>query len=419
MEDEIDLQKYILLLIKNWAWIVGVSLVFAVGAYLLSKFVLAPTYEAKALVLIVPSRYSLTFDPKFQTESSSELLYFRPTAQLAESDTTMQALRDAWIDQGGDPETTIEKIEGITEVELDTASNSMKLIVRTDNAQMSTDLVNLWGTILVQKANALFGEDLESGDTLQAQFVQIEADRETAKQALVAYEAQNQTNILTTELTVKQTVYSQLLTDQAKLTQILADLSSLQAQLRGLPSSQPIASDIELTALLLQLKAYNLDLTLPQLQWNPSTSDTLRTVGVLNTSLDQLRTVMEQKALDLAQQIDPLQAEILQIQSQVADMQATGEKLRQNYQVASDTYLTLDRKMKETQISNEVSGSVVKLGSRAKVPTEPVGPRTLLNTLIAGVLGLMLSVFGIFARDFWVNVPEDQQPFHHAQPKKA
>lgn len=419
MEDEIDLQKYILLLIKNWAWIASISLVFALGAFLASKFVLAPTYEAKALVLIVPSRYSLTFDPKFQTESSSELLYFRPTAQLAESDTTMQALRDAWIAQGGAPETTIESLEGITEVELDIASNSMKLLVRTDNAQDSTDLVNLWATILVQKANALFGEDLEGGDTLQAQFIQIEADREAAQQALVAYEAQNQLGLLTTELNVKQTTYSQLLTEQVKLTQILQDLASLQTQLSGLPSSQPLPSEIELTALLLQLKAYNLDTSLPQLQWTPSTSETPRTASALKTALEQLRTVMEQKALELAQQLAPLQAEILQIQGQLADLQATSEKLRQNYQVASDTYLTLDRKMKETQISNEVSGSIVKLGSRAKVPTEPIGPRSLLNTLIAGVAGFLLSVFGIFARDFWVHIPENQQPFRHANAAKS
>lgn len=415
MEDEIDLQKYILLLIKNIPWIAVVSLVFAVGAYLFSKFVLSPTYEAKALVLIVPSRYSITFDPKFQTESSSELLYFRPTAQLAEADTTMQALRDAWVEQGGDPETTIESLDGITEVVLDAASNSMQLFVRTDDPQMSTDIVNLWGTILVQKANALFGEDLESSDTLKAQFVQIEADREAAQQALVDYEAQNQTAILNTQLSVNQTVYSQLLTDQAKLIQVMQDLSTLQAQLSNLPTSQPVTEDTELTALLLQLKAYNLDTTLPQLQLVPSTSENPRTIGELNTSLKQLQTVLEQKALDLSQRIEPLQAEILQLQSQIKDMQSTAEKLQQNYQVASDTYVTLDRKMKETQISTEVSGSVVKLGSRAKVPTEPVGPRTLLNTLIAGVAGLMLSVFVVFARDFWANVPEEQQPFHHAK----
>lgn len=416
MEDEIDLRKYILLLVKNWVIIIGLSLILAIGAFIVSKFVLTPTYEAKALVLIVPSRYSLTFDPKFQTESTSDLLYFRPTAQLAEADSTMQALFEAWIKNGGSAETTLEDIKAKTEVELDVASNSMQLIVTSDEPKDAAELVNLWASILVSQANDLFGEDLDNGETLEAQFVQTQADREAAQQALVTFEAQNQASILTTRLNTQQTVYGQLLADQAKLTQVLQDIETLQAQLSSQPASQPVTTEIEFTVLLLQLKAYNLDILLPQLQLSPESSETLRTAGVINSQLDQLHEVLEEKITYIALQLEPLQTEILQLQSQIKDLDSTREQLQQNYQVTSDTYVTLARKMKETKISNEVSGSIVKLAGEAIVPENPVGPKTLLNTMIAGTMGLVLGIFGVIARDFWVNIPEDQQ---HFQPTPA
>ncbi|NUM44491.1 MAG: hypothetical protein HUU38_07260 [Anaerolineales bacterium] len=418
MEDEIDLQKYILLLIKNWGWIIGLSVLFALGAFLISKFVLSPTYESKALVLIVPSRYSLTFDPKFQTESTSELLYFRPTAQLAESDATMQALHEAWVNNGGKADTTIAALEAMTKVELDTASNSMLLFVENEDPEVATEIVNLWATILVQKANNLFGENIDGEDSLEAQFVQIQAEREAAQQALVEFESQNEASIMTTRVTVQQTLYGQILADHGKLTQVLQDLETLQAQLDSQPANQPVSPETEFTALLLQLKAYNLDLTLPQLQLSAQTSETPRTVGTLATQMAQLQEVLELRATNLALQLDPLQTEILQLQSQIKDLQATGEQLQQNYQVTSDTYLTLARKLTENEISSEVSGNIVKLGSRAIVPMEPVGPRTLINILIGGVSGLILSISFIFARDFWASVPEEEKPFQHA-PKNS
>jgi len=418
MDDEIDLQKYFLLLINNWKWIAGVTFILVLAALLLSLFVLPPTYEAKALVVIVPTRYSLTFDPRFQTDTTPDLLFYRPAAQLAESDAMMQALYDGWINQTGDSELTIEALKGVTTVEYDTVSNSLELFVTSDDPKMAADLVNLWANFLVQRANELFGETLEGGETLEAQFAQIEAGWETAQQALVEFEGQNQLTTFRAEKLVKETVYAQFVTDQAKFNQVLQDLETLQAQLSGLPASQEVSFDTELTALLLQLKAYNLDATLTQVQIVAQPSGTPRSVRELTTHLDQLHTVLAQKTEAITLQLAPLRTEILLLQSQIKSLETTGERLQQNYQVASDTYLTLARKLEETQISNEVSGGIVKLASGANIPTEPVGPRTLINLLVAGATGLILSIVGIFFNDFWANLPQDQRPFR-PKPAKA
>lgn len=41
------------------------------------------------------------------------------------------------------------------------------------------------------------------------------------------------------------------------------------------------------------------------------------------------------------------------------------------------------------------------MGSHAAAPERPVSPRKMLNTAVAGALGLMLGVFGAFAIEWW------------------
>ena len=44
-----------------------------------------------------------------------------------------------------------------------------------------------------------------------------------------------------------------------------------------------------------------------------------------------------------------------------------------------------------------------RLLSRASASEEPASPRKLLNTAVAGTLGLMLSTMGAFAAEWWRN----------------
>ena len=66
MEDEIDLRKYINVLLRHWRVIVSITLiaVFVTG---LVSFLLPRTYEAKAVVLITRARSQIVFEPSFET----------------------------------------------------------------------------------------------------------------------------------------------------------------------------------------------------------------------------------------------------------------------------------------------------------------------------------------------------------------
>ena len=420
MDEEIDLQRYILLLIQSWKWIAGFTILFAVVAALVSFFVLPPTYEARALAVIIQPRYSLTFDTRFQTDTNTDLDFYKPVAQLAKTDDLMQTLYDAWISQGGDSEINPEDLEKMTVVEGNTSTNSVELVVTSSDPEIAAQIVNLWAEIFVQKANEIYGENLESTEAIQIQFAQAETGRETAQKDLIDFESQNELTIFGSRLSTRQSLYNRYLADQSNIEQTLQDLGIFQEQLAELPANQEIPFDTELTALLLQLRAYNLEQAIPQIQIDSQSSSSPRTVRELSLYLSQMSQVLEQKSRDINLLLDPLQSEILLLQGQIKELETTSERLQQDYQVASESYVTLARKLAETQISSQISEGTVKLASGANIPREPIGPRKIINTLVAAVVGMMVSIFGIFAYDFWINLPKEPQeiPAHH-KPAKA
>ena len=61
MEEEIDLRKYVDVLLRHWMLIVSITVIAVLMAGLLS-FLLPPTYEAKAAVLITKTRFQIILE---------------------------------------------------------------------------------------------------------------------------------------------------------------------------------------------------------------------------------------------------------------------------------------------------------------------------------------------------------------------
>lgn len=68
-----------------------------------------------------------------------------------------------------------------------------------------------------------------------------------------------------------------------------------------------------------------------------------------------------------------------------------------NYTVSQ---LKAEKEYLEAGLESGGQGMYILL-QEAPVPEEPVGPRKMLNMAVAGVLGMMASVFIVFFREFW------------------
>ncbi|HNB51508.1 MAG TPA: Wzz/FepE/Etk N-terminal domain-containing protein, partial [Anaerolineales bacterium] len=218
MEDEIDLRKYILLLVKNWVWIVGVPLLLAIAAFVVNKFVITPEYQAHAILFIVQPQYSLTFDTRFTTQNKTDLAYYGSVDDLAEADALIQEVHTIWT-EGGNPHLTYSQVKGMLSVGDSSAVNTIELIAIAKDPETAAKLVNIWADVVVRKTEDVYSNKTSESVTLQDQFEQATAERDAAEQALVEFQQEN--TILTTqaELTVTQNIYTQYLTTQAEISQ--------------------------------------------------------------------------------------------------------------------------------------------------------------------------------------------------------
>jgi len=119
--------------------------------------------------------------------------------------------------------------------------------------------------------------------------------------------------------------------------------------------------------------------------------------------LDTLISVLEARREEVGALIGEgsLQQEILKLQEQLERERARQRELTQARDLAWETYQTLARKEAEVQVATQVRDTEVRFAVPAVEPKYPVAPKKKLNVAIAGVLGLMVGVFGAFAVEYF------------------
>lgn len=145
-------------------------------------------------------------------------------------------------------------------------------------------------------------------------------------------------------------------------------------------------------------------------------TDPARAAAVANalaeTFTEQVRTIQEQRYAEslsnLKAQIDELSAVIEETQKELearardTTSQAQAERTRLETILAGyrNTYAALVQSYEQMRLTAAQSADTVVLFEPAQVPREPVRPRRLMNTALAGVLGAMLAVAAAFVVEY-------------------
>jgi uncharacterized protein involved in exopolysaccharide biosynthesis len=107
MEEEIDLRRYIEVLLGAWTWIVGLGVGAAAVAFLVSSL-MAPTYEAKAIVVVTGPRYLVRFETRMQDVPFNASQFLREYSTIATSDAMLRSVAEAAGLESGDNGTGLE-----------------------------------------------------------------------------------------------------------------------------------------------------------------------------------------------------------------------------------------------------------------------------------------------------------------------
>jgi uncharacterized protein involved in exopolysaccharide biosynthesis len=328
---------------------------------------------------------NLPFDPtqlgrSYQTIATSDdlLLSVAKAASQPESAANLKTMFVA--ETGGDP-------------------NLIKLTVRSRDPQEAARLAGLWAEQLADYLNQTYGGN--DAPVFEKQAAEARTALEQADLALatlrqkygLGFSDDNKTLDLgiARRLQARTDLLTEYETQADQTARLLQEARTLAARADSTTSPAIVAG---LLADMLQLGLTDKGSSLP-VQINLGSLDA-------RASLSALITALEAKQDSAGGAIARLQTEVGGLQSELADRQRELDQLLRDRQVAQNTYLTLSNKFQEASIqAQSKTGDVAQVGSRASVPSEPVSPRRLFNTAVAGALGLMAGVLGAFFVEYW------------------
>ena len=393
MEEEIDLRPYIEALIKNWYWIVGVGVVTAVIAFIVTSL-RPPTYSATALVTIIDSRDIIQLD-----EGIADVVGNQPLAafpELALSDQVLHMVLE---------ELSLANNQSISEFRMNLQAESgedksvIRLTAAANMADKSAATANVWAEQFVIWANRLYqGQGGERLLFFEGQLKTTEATLTAAEAELEAFQAINQTQIISNTLGVYQQNHVTYLQQQERVQQLYDNATALRQQILDISTGNTISYADQLTYLQLQLQAFNDEDVTPVIL-DVSGQETLTTLnrddqiemldGLIETLAGKL-TRLDEKVAEIEPQIL-----ILQRERQAAFTKLT--RLMQNVAVTQGTYNSLEFQVEEERIIAQDTNSGFQLASKATIPEKIVKQKRAISIVAAMLFSMSIIAFIIIA----------------------
>lgn len=424
MEEEIDLRQYIAILIKHWYWIVGVTLVAALAAFIVSSL-LSPTYEAKALVVITRPRLFFGFTSDIRTEQGL-LPQYQAFPMIATSDKLLsqlvQALDKEEISLAPNKPVTIEALRSIGNASSLSDPSLVQLTVKLNDPQKAATIANLWADLFVTQANAIHGQSEQEKAMFVAELTQVETELKNIEATLVEIGAKTGQGLFSQE-SLKETggqdqTFNLLLNNGGSTYTSFGLLGAeLEAQAKLLVASQARRDKLEL--LISQAKklqtlvdqnnvneaaaASSLLAELAQLTSQDNPVDLTLQINLDQNSSLTIKDILATLESNLAATeaaIEKTSQTLTEMQAEMARQRQTFNNLSRQHALKQEVYLALARKVTESEIGDGETDPI-RLASYASTPQKPVSPRRLFNTAIVGALALMSGVFVVFALAWW------------------
>lgn len=171
-DDEIDLRKYIDILLKRWREILFFTILIillAAAAVFALRAMQIPMYEASANVAIVRTQTDVNFDDRFTTSSDSNrtqdvtsrraaLVGLANSGTIAEE--VIAELGDQLQEAQLDPATLLRRIDTTLSTQNGRTGQSdlIEITARADSPEVAAAIANSWAKHYVQEVNRIYGQ---------------------------------------------------------------------------------------------------------------------------------------------------------------------------------------------------------------------------------------------------------------------
>jgi uncharacterized protein involved in exopolysaccharide biosynthesis len=404
LDDDIDLRPYIAALLRSWVWILAASLSAAVVVFVVTSMRPAH-YEATALVAVTQPAVVLEFDARALTSGGAPRAY-GAYPELALSDSVLLKLREevpTLAENNGDLSSLRKRLSAVNGDD----PSLVRLTAAGPDAAEVADIVNSWAGQFVEQAGAVYGNDEQQQIRFfEAQLAQAETEMSASGQDLVDFQARNRAAIIENQLETLDNSQAAYLAEQRTIAGIRRDLAGLRAQLTAQAAGLPVSAADQLTALFLQIKAFNVSTGEEgappiELQLGSPSALSAATVEEQIAFVDNLGTILEARDEAAERRLSAIEPEILTLQQELQQLRAEEELLLQYHNVATETHLILTRKLEETRIAAKQTVGEFRLASRATVPVAPADSFRVRYAFFAGLLVFALATIAVIVREWW------------------
>lgn len=394
--EEIDLREY-LNVIGKWKYtIIGATILAMLVSGVLSFFVISPTYEVSTLVMVSQAQ-----PPKNTPDSNiegainklAELAQMNIASYAQQVKTPIVLQRTAERLNKPDRMFSIDELSQRVQAENIKGTDLIKITVTGQDPKEITDIANTLREEFIQYQKDINNQKLgRSVEMLDKQIKEEEAQLQEATERLKQFQMQSRSvDFLNKELNgrINQLVNLQSSLEQAEIEKekLMSAINQHRVNLEKTPPT--ISRDITLDKVLNQEKgAINAE----------EVNDVYISISkAYNQDLAKLASC-EAEISKTRLMINQLEAQIKDLQAELTEKQTEQNRLQNEVQLRQKAVDLLVAKRLEAQIirSTNLSEANIVTASPAVIPESPVKPKKMLNIAIAGVLGLMLSVFGVF-----------------------
>ncbi len=406
VDDEIDLRAYLEVLWRGRWVVAAVTLGAALAALAASQFLVRPVYEASVLLLVEAPRPRADAS---QPPPPVEAVSLNPVAfkQIVESP-PFQALleeKDAASQEAeGEPPSRVS-------ARVIAQTNLLELTVESADAREAATRANQAAGLLLREAERVNQERMNRALALLEQ--QIASARANLDEAIGRLQEFTRRGPSVEQLQNEQwsklnliASYQQRLAElRVRIATERTALESLTSDLARQPRTVALKKALSPEGAALSQVLQNLGATagpflnFEDQQLNPVYVTLQEQMAIRQANLAALeaeRNELEQAAERLAAEVQALTSDLVKLRAEQQELTWQAELARRNYEQAV-TQLEAQR----AALASRLGESTLTLVRPAVAPDRPSRPRPLLNATVAGFLGLMVSVFGLFFAEFW------------------
>src|SRR6266508_2022870 len=419
-DDEIDLRALALTLWNGRTVILIATLVAAIAAFAISFWFLPRTYQSTAYVFI--GQPAVEFS-KSQTDSgfkiSSTLPDLKAVVKLSTAPKMLESvLKDPAVAAAiGNEEISL----GDMLTAVDVGKDQLSLQVTDTDPQRAALLANAWAEKVVALVNATYGLGVVA-QTLDSQVLHSQQDYEQAQTALEDALSKSSADALKAQLKRKQADLECVLDSSSQTKRVLDDLTALEQSLSSNSAESPIllGDGLALTALRQrslisrpcqldgqsesrsQSQTQSLIASDFSMQINSASFDGF-TVSKAQEAAAQMRAGLQTQLTRLQSNQSRLEQEIPQLQKDLEDADAQLVQVTLKRDQSLGLYTDLLQTQQQIATALTQSSQVASVSVQAVPPERALSRKTLMNTALAGMLGLMLSAFGVLAVNWMRN----------------